>query len=144
MPRRKLVTVRIGAVAVVLAVGALGAGCGGNGGKSEEAEHASTPQRAVAEIAKVRSGLATALVTYKSGDKAAAGEQVGDTYLQHFELVEGPLDQVDHELKEGLEDGIREELRDRIKAGAPAAQVQRLVEQLGAKLDEAESVLQKQ
>jgi hypothetical protein len=139
------VKVRIGAVAVVLAVGALGAGCGGSDKHdSEAAEHATTPQQAIAEIAKVRSGLATALVTYKSGDKSSADEQVGDTYLQHFELVEGPLDKADHELKESLEDGIRETLRDKMKAGAPAAQVQRLVAQLDTKLGDAASVLQQQ
>lgn len=137
-------TVRIGAVAVVLAMSAFGAGCGGSDSKDAEAEHATTPQQAIAEIAKVRSGLAAALVTYKSGDTAAADEQVGDTYLEHFELVEGPLDKADHELKESLEDGIREDLRDQMKAKAPAAKVQASIDQLGTKLDTAVSVLQKQ
>lgn len=133
--------VRIGAVAVALAVGALAAGCGGSDEKSADAENATTPQQAIAEIGKVRSGLAAALATYKSGDKAAADEQVGDTYLEHFELVEGPLEKVDPKLKTTLESTIRETLRDKVKAGASAAQVQQLVDQIDAKLDSAAAAL---
>lgn len=134
--------VRIGgAVVVALALGV--AGCGGGGeASSEGAEHQATPQRAVAEIAKVRSGLAAALARYEKGDRAAADTQVGTVYLEHFELVEGPLGKVDHDLNESLEDGIRETLRDEMKAGAPAARVARLVEQLDGKLARAKAALQ--
>jgi hypothetical protein len=134
------VKVRIGAAAVALTLAALAAGCGGDD-DAEQAERSSTPEQAVAQIAEVRTGLADALATYKAGDESAADEQVGDTYLQHFELVEGPLEEVDHELTEELEDAIREELRDKMKAGAPAVEVQRLVEEIEAKLDDAESAL---
>src|SRR5205085_3286764 len=122
-------------------------GCGGSSSsssddKAEEAEHAATPQQAIAEIAKVRSGLAAALATYKAGDESAADQQVGDTYLKHFELVEGPLEEVDHELNEELEDTIREELREQIRSGASAARVAALVKAIDARLDEAEQALQ--
>ncbi|HEX7290819.1 MAG TPA: hypothetical protein VF250_06780 [Conexibacter sp.] len=135
--------VRISAVvALALAGFALGCGSSTNGDdKAEEAEHSTTPQQAIAEIGKVRSGLAEALATYKAGDATAADEQVGDTYLKHFELVEGPLEEVDHELKEQLEDTIREELRDQIRADAGKAQIQRLVGEIDAKLDQAEEAL---
>lgn len=137
---------RIGAMALALSIGAFAAGCGSSDDKkSDEAEeHASTPAQALVELGKVRSGLATALVTYKAGDKAEADKQVGDAYLEHFELVEGPLEQVDHELNEELEDGIREELRGQMQAGAPAAKVEQLVEQLDGKLEEAAGALQSQ
>ncbi|MGN6189670.1 MAG: hypothetical protein ACTHOE_12295 [Conexibacter sp.] len=133
----------ISAVAAVGLAGlALGCGSGTNDGKtSEEAEHGTTPRQAVAEIGKVRSGLAQALATYKAGDAQTAGEQVGDTYLQHFELVEGPLGKADHALNEDLEDTIREELRDRIRAHASAARVSALVREIDAKLDRAEHAL---
>lgn len=134
--------VRIGVTAVALTVGAFAAGCGsGSGDEKEQAERQATPRRAVAEIATVRSALDTALATYRSGDRGKADEQVGDAYLQHFELVEGPLERVDHELKEELEGGIRETLRDRIKAGAPAADLARLVKRIDARLDEARVAL---
>ncbi len=136
--------VRISAV-VALALAGLAVGCGsGDDKSSEEAEHSTTPQQAIAEIGKVRSGLAEALATYRAGDAAAADEQVGDAYLQHFELVEGPLEEVDHELTEELEDTIREELREQIRADAGVAKVTALVRAIDAKLDEAEQALSNQ
>jgi hypothetical protein len=136
---------RIGAVAALALAGlALGCGSSDDDKASEEAERGATPQRAIAEIAQVRSGLAQALASYRAGDAAAADEQVGDTYLQHFELVEGPLEQADRELNEQLEDTIREELRERIRADAGTAEVAALVSEIDAKLDEAEQALGKQ
>jgi len=138
------VKARIGICAAALALGGVAAGCGGGdeGRDSEAAEHAATPQRAIAEIAEVRDGLATALATYRSGRRAAADEQVGDAYLEHFELVEGPLEEADEELNEALEDGIRERLREQMRDGAPVARVERLVRKLDAQLDEAAAALQ--
>ena len=135
--------VRIGAplAALALATFALGCGSSGDDKAAEEAEHGTTPRQAVAQIAQVRSGLAHALATYRAGDARAAGEQVGDTYLQHFELVEGPLEEADHELKEQLEDSIREELRAQIRADAGEAKVAALVQRIDAKLDQAEQTL---
>jgi hypothetical protein len=139
------VKVRTGASLVALALAAFALGCGSSDGdtkSSEEAEHAATPQQAVAEIGEVRSGLQAALASYKAGDRSAAAEQVGDTYLQHFELVEGPLEDVDGELKEELEDTIREELREQMRDGAPTARVQALVSEIETKLDRAQRKLE--
>lgn len=113
------------------------AGCG----DEDKAEEAVSPERAIAEIAEVRSGLDAALATYAAGDAAKADEQVGDVYLQHFELVEGPLDKADHELNEKLEDAIREELRGKIKANAPAEEVEALAAEIEADLTKAEAAL---
>ena len=124
-----------------LALAGLALGCGSSDDKAAEAEHSTTPQQAIAEIGKVRSGLAQALATYEAGDVSAADRQVGDTYLQHFELVEGPLGQADHKLNEQLEDTIREQLRARIRADAGAAKVRALVRAIDAKLDAAERAL---
>ena len=134
--------VRYGVVAAV-AAGMLAAGCGSSEQSSSEAskEETATPQQAIQEIAAVRKGLDQAIATYGSGDTAAADEQVGDTYLQHFELVEGPLEEADKELNEQLEDGIREELRGLIKDGAPKADVEKLHRQTAAELDRAEAAL---
>lgn len=128
---------------VALGLAGLAIGCGGSNDDTtaEEAEHGTTPQQAIAQIGQVRSGLAQALATYEAGDASKADEQVGDTYLQHFELVEGPLDKVDHELNEQLEDTIREELRERIRAGAGTAKVAALVREVDRKLNAAEQAL---
>jgi hypothetical protein len=137
------VKARIGVAMAALALGGMAAGCGSDGENeaSEAAEHAATPQQAIEEIGEVRSALDAALATYRSGRHAAADQQVGDAYLEHFELVEGPLGKVDHELTEHLEDGIREELRDAMKDGAPVTKVERLVHELDEHLDEAEAAL---
>jgi hypothetical protein len=137
------VKVRIGAplAALALATFALGCGSSGDDTAAEEAEHGTTPQQAIAQIGHVRSGLAQALATYRAGDARAADEQVGDTYLNHFELVEGPLEKADHGLKEQLEDTIRETLRAQIRADASTAKVAALVTAIDGKLDKAEQAL---
>lgn len=128
-------------VALGLAGLVIGCGSSNDDASSEEAEHGTTPQQAIAQIGEVRSGLAQALATYKAGDVRAADEQVGDAYLQHFELVEGPLEEADHELKEQLEDTIREELREQIRADAGKAKITALVKEIDAKLEKAEQAL---
>jgi hypothetical protein len=136
------VSLRVGfGITVALAAGTLAAGCGSDEGGSDAESKTATPQQAVREIAQVRKGLEQAVSTYKSGDKAAADEQVGDAYLEHFEIVEGPLGEADHELTEELEDSIREELREKIKAGAPAAEIDDLHQEIVTNLDKAETAL---
>ena len=72
---------------------------------------------------------------------AAAGEALAEGYVEHFEKVEGPLEKVDPELKEKLEESISTDLRDKIKSGASRAEVQQLAHLIRAELDTAESKL---
>jgi len=129
---------------VALVAAALAAGCGEDestaGGEQEE-HAAASPQKAIAEIAKVRAGLAAGLAAYRRGNAEKADQLVGDAYLEHFELVEPPLEQRDEELNEELEELIREELRQEIKAGAERAEVAQLVKEANRELDEAEKAL---
>jgi hypothetical protein len=115
--------------------------CGGDDETSEESEAAVTPEVAIEEIAAVRAGLDQALAEYTGGDAETAAEIVEETYLQHFELVEGPLEEADAELNEELEDEIREELVDEIESNASVAEVKDLVAQIESGLDEAEAAL---
>ena len=127
---------------VLFAIAALAlAACGDDESGGEESEAAVTPQVAIEEIAAVRAGLDEAATAYADGDAEAAAETVNETYLQHFELVEGPLEEVDEELNEELEEQIREELVDEIESGAPATEVDALVDEIEAGLDEAEKAL---
>jgi hypothetical protein len=146
------------ALVLVLGLGLLAAGCGseekastpttatasgaGESGESEDAEEQVTPAEAVAEIGEVRDRLDHALEEYKEGEGAEAEEIVGDAYLEHFEKVEHPLDERDHELMEDLELLISTKIRNRIKEGAPVAQVEKLVDEAKTKLERAESLLQ--
>jgi len=134
------VKTKVGMLAVAT-VAAVVVGCGGNGESKDEAEAQATPQEAITQIGEVRTGLDAAVKTYRSGDASKADEQVGDAYLQHFELVEGPLEKADEELNEKLEDAIREELRGKIKGQAPHAEVQQLADAIKADLVKAEAAL---
>jgi hypothetical protein len=133
--------------AIILAATALiAAGCGDDddsGSDREAAEAAATvgPQEAIAEIAAVRTGLAEGLAAYRSGDAEGADALVGDAYLEHFELVEVPLDRRNHELNEELEEQIRETLRGEIQDGAPVPQVAALIAEINRGLSEAEQAL---
>ena len=120
-----------------LAVGV--AGCGG----SERNEEAGTPTQAIAEIGKVRRQLDAALARHRAGEREQADELVADAYLEHFEHVEGALEQADKPLMEHLEHAIATELRARIKAGAPAGEVAALVERTQQHLGDAARVLAK-
>jgi SMC interacting uncharacterized protein involved in chromosome segregation len=141
-------SLRMFAVPLALVASLALAACGSDektsssGGQSaESAEESATPAQARAEIGEVRAALDSALASVREGDAKAAEEAVSEGYLQHFEKVEGPLDKVDHELNEELEDGIREELRDTIRNGGSVDQVTKMITELKADLDTAEQKL---
>jgi hypothetical protein len=121
--------------ALLLAV----AGCGGS---DESDEESATPAEAVAEIEEIKTMLATAVDQVDDGDAAAAEETVGDAYLEHFEHVEGPLGEKDHEFMEELEEAISTDLRNDIKDGKPATEIQAEVDEINANLDRAVELLQ--
>jgi len=132
--RSALTTAAVGGVVALSACGS------DNDKKSEEAEANTSPQQAITEIAAVRTALGTAVEQVKSGDKAAADNTVSEAYLQHFEKVEGPLEERDHELNEELEEAISQELRDKIKT-ASASEVEAFVEEIEGDLTTAEGKL---
>jgi hypothetical protein len=118
------------------------AGCGGSA--EADSEEAVTPAQAVAEIGEIRSLLDQAVEQYRSGDAEAAEETVGDAYLEHFEQVEHPLGEIDHEFMEELEHTISTTIRERIKQGASAEDVAQLVAETKRDLDHAEDLLEQQ
>jgi hypothetical protein len=97
--------------------------------------------KAIAEIGQTRIALDSGLAAFKAGDKARAQELVSEGYVQHFEEVEGPLEKVDHGLKEKLEAAIAMGIRDKMKQGAPVAEVEALVGRAKADLATAEQKL---
>jgi hypothetical protein len=128
-----------------LSLGLLAAGCGDDDDSDNAAEQAEetalSPDQAIAEIAVVRKMLDDGLAAYEDSDQAAAEELVTDAYLEHFELVEPPLEEADPELNEELEVLIREELGGAVAAGEPEANVKKLVNETHSGLDEAEAIL---
>jgi hypothetical protein len=130
---------------VALAVAALAVGCGGSeggAGATEEAEESVSAEEAVGEIDEIERMLDEALASYQAGNTEEAEEIVGDAYLEHFEKVEHPLEELDHDLMEELEVLISTTLRDEIRAGASASEVEALVAQAKVGLATAKSLLQ--
>ena len=127
---------------LALLAAALGvAACGEDESETKTgAATTASPATALRELRATRSGLQAAQASYRAGDRARAGEQVSTAYVEHFEHVEGPLEERDHELTESLEDRIREDLRREIAAGR-TAQVERLFRDVFRDLTRAEALL---
>ena len=132
---------RLSAVLPLLLAAALlvAAGCGGS---DESEEDSATPAEAVEEIGEIKTLLATAVDQVRSGDAEAAETTVGDAYLEHFESVEDPLGERDHDLMEELEEAISTDLRNDIKDGQNAAAIEAKVDEIEADLDKAVELLQ--
>jgi hypothetical protein len=94
-----------------------------------------------AEIDAVIAGLDKALSLYKSGDNQAALDEIAETYEEHFEKVEDPLGDVDHDFMEDLEGLIATKLRAAITDKQPAAAVEALVTEARTKLATAKGML---
>ena len=107
-----------------------------------EEEGEITAEEAAAEIDEIKRMLDEGLAQYQDGDTEAADTTVGDAYLEHFEKVEHPLEEQDHELMEDLEHRISTEIRDEMKEGASVDEVAALVEETKAELDTAKAKLQ--
>ena len=110
-------------------------------GEEEGEEGEVTAEEAAAEIDEIKRMLDEGLAQYQDGDTEAADTTVGDAYLEHFEKVEHPLEEQDHELMEDLEHRISTEIRDEMKEGASADEVAALVEETKADLDTAKAKL---
>ena len=117
------------------------AGCGSD--SEEKSEESSTPAQAVSELHETESVLDRALVSYRAGKAKEAENAVGDAYLEHFEHVEGPLGDRDHELMEELEERISTEIREKMKDGATVAEVESLVAETKREIGRAVETLQK-
>jgi hypothetical protein len=118
------------------------AGAPGCGGSDEPDEESATPAEAVAEIRTIEAMLAEAVSQVRAGDSDAAEETVADAYLEHFEHVEGPLGERDHDFMEELEEAISTDLRSEIKDGKSADDLQASVDEIEADLDRAVELLQ--
>jgi hypothetical protein len=132
---------RLSAVLPLLlaAVLLVAAGCGGS---DESEEDSATPAEAVEEIGEIKTLLATAVDQVRSGDAEAAEKTVGDAYLEHFESVEDPLGERDHDLMEELEEAISTDLRNDIKEGQNADAIEAKVDEIEDDLDKAVELLQ--
>jgi len=107
----------------------------------ESEERESTPAQALAEIVAIRALLDDAVAQYASGDHSGAADAVGDIYLEHYEHVEGPLGDVNHDLMEEIEGKLSTDLRGAMDDGAEQSEIDALVSEIESGLDQAEEEL---
>jgi hypothetical protein len=89
-----------------------------------------------------RNILNQVLVEYKKGNTTGANDLATSAYLDNFEYVEAPLDKKGaSDLKEGIEDPMREELREKIENKVSLEELTSHVKMLDDKLKEAIIVL---
>ena len=91
-------------------------------------------------VALVREMTQHAMDEYAAGKNDEAYELAANAYLEGFEHLEGPLLTKDRELVETLETQFKA-LRDQIRAGAPAADVQSVAAAIGENMDKVEALL---
>lgn len=128
-------------MAFLAVLGVLVAGVAGCGGSDSGSEESSSPAEALEQVNAIPALLDEAVATYKSGDREAAADAVGDIYLEHFEDVEGPLGERNHDLMEELEEQISTDLRTAMEDGKPQSEVDALVADIKANLDVAKQEL---
>jgi methionine aminopeptidase len=133
---------------LALALAGTAVGCGDDdepAGGTATATQAAEPSPAELrqEIAQVRAMMARAVREYRAGNAAAADRTLGDAYLEHFEKVEHPLEERDHDLMEKIEHALATDIRAEIKKGVPVAAVERRVAVVNRDLDRAEALLSK-
>ena len=92
-------------------------------------------------FSNIRTLLANAVTEVKSGNYGKADQYAITAYLDNFEYLEAPIEKHDAELKETLEIGMREELRDMIKDEKPALAIEEYANAILEKLDKAEDLL---
>ena len=109
--------------------------------EESEEEEAATPAEALAEIATIRTLLDEAVAQYASGDQSGAADAVGDIYLEHYEDVEGPLGDVNHDLMEEIEEKLSTDLRTSMEDGAEQSEIEALVSDIKSELDQAKEEL---
>jgi flagellar motility protein MotE (MotC chaperone) len=126
------------AVASTLTVAA----CGSDEESGAAAEENSTPQQAVSEIGTVTTTLDKALSQVKSGDRDAAEETLAESYTEHFEKVEGPLEKVDGDLKEEIEETLSTKIRGKVHDGASQGDIAAMIADVKQDLATAKTKLE--
>lgn len=138
--------VRRAAITALLAIGVVACSPAGAGPTaavtaSPAAASAGASLDVGAEIDAVVAGLDQALALYRGGNVQGALDEVAETYEDHFEKIEDPLGDKDHDLMEDIEGLISTKLRAAISANQPVAAVEALVTEAKTKLATAKAAL---
>jgi hypothetical protein len=93
------------------------------------------------EIDAVTTALDQVLQLYRNGSSQKAIDRLAETYEDHFELVELPLEAVNASLKDDLEGILATKLRQAMIANAAVADVEAMIQDAKAKLVTARGLL---
>ena len=87
-------------------------------------------------VSEIRRLLEDARIEYREGNIDMAVSFVREAYLDNYEFLEGPLDDAgERDLMLEVEILMREELRDRMRAGAPIAEIDQRIDALMERMD---------
>ncbi len=87
-------------------------------------------------VAEIRRLLEDARIEYRQGNTDLALSFAREAYLDNYEFLEGPLDDAgERDLMLEVETLMREELRNRMSAGAPAAEIDKRIDTLMERMD---------
>ncbi|MFN2488776.1 MAG: hypothetical protein ABR529_03355 [Actinomycetota bacterium] len=81
------------------------------------------------------------VATYEAGDADEAAELSAEAYLENYEVIEAEVIEQAPDINEELEPLLGAELRRRIQDGAPATEIEAMVERAKKLLDKALAVL---
>ncbi|WP_415281876.1 hypothetical protein [Candidatus Nitrososphaera sp. FF02] len=92
-------------------------------------------------FATIRELLAKVVESINAGDYDTADQHAITAYLDNYEYLEAPIEKHDAPLMLDIEIEMREELREMIHDGEPAAEIEEHVQGILVKLDQAEVLL---
>lgn len=114
------------------------------GTTESDAAEASKEAQTIAErlelISTIQRFLNQAVIEYSDQNFAGAAELTQTAYLDNYEQLETPLDQLDPALKEATETMIREDVQSAIETKVPISELQQLVTTIDGNLTTAQQL----
>jgi hypothetical protein len=92
-------------------------------------------------VENIRSLLTETKEEYAAGNTDEALSLATKAYLDNFEFLESTVGQQNPELKDDIENMMREELRDMIRNGAPASEVDAHVDEILLKMNDVAKIV---
>jgi len=95
-------------------------------------------------LSTIRTLLNQSITELNAGNNTGASELVDIAYIDNYEYIEGPLEELDSELMEETEVMIREDLANAIEDKKPIDEITTLHNNIKSNLDTAEKLFQQQ
>ncbi len=93
-------------------------------------------------LSTIRNLLDKSIIETNAGNYTGASELVDIAYIDNYEYIEGPLEELDSELMEETEVMIREDLANAIEDKKPLDEITTLHNSINSNLDKAEKLFQ--